>query len=247
MAKTTVKEFDKDGNLVCETVKETEKKSRTRWFMLVLYPDNLVHRELLHFLSESGEYQGFYIHHEPDVLDVEWATTKGESKPHWHVMLHFPNARTEKGVRESFGKCFVATLPDGQKRACYDTTGYEPEQLSVDWVVGKSLCSSVSDVRSMSMYFLHANYESIKLGKRRYSMHDIIPFNGDYSVVDLAFEGEKDTCAGGEIMQILEIVGTEDNVKSFSSLLSYLCSNRKTDLIRYVEKHSYLVRELLRG
>lgn len=245
MAKTTVKEFDKDGNLISETVKETEKKIRTRWFMLVLYPDNPVHCELLHYLSSSGEYQGFYIRHEPDALDVEWATTKGESKEHWHVMLHYQNARTEKGVRESFGKCMVATLSDGQKRACYDTTGYDSEQLSIDWVVGRSLCSAVSDIRSMSMYFIHKNYESIKLGKKEYTMSDIVPFNDDYEIINLAFEGEKSTSVGSELMQILELTSTE-NIKSLSSLIAFLCSNRKIDLLKYVEKHSYLVREVLR-
>lgn len=227
-------------------VKEAEKKSRSRWFMLVLYPDNPVHCEILDHLKCSGIPQGFYIEHEPDSIDVPWAESKGESKKHWHVMLHYQNARTEKGVRESFGKCLIVDVGDGKKISTYDSTGYDESQIAVDWAVSKALCSAVSDVRSMAMYFLHKNYESVKLGKKEYSMSDIVSFNNDNEIIQLAYEGEKVSSSGFEIMRILEICGTEQNVKNFPSLLTYLCSNHEIDLIRYVEKHSYLVRELLR-
>lgn len=246
MSKTTVKEFDKDGNLVSETVKEVENKVRSRWFMLVLYPDNPVHCEILEHLKCSSSPQGFYIEHEPDEVNAEWAEHKGESKKHWHVMLHYQNARTEKGVRESFGKCLVIDIGDGKKISTYDSTGYDKSQVSVDWVVGKALCSAVSDVHSMSMYFLHKNYESIKLGKKEYSMVDIIPFDNDNEIIQLAYEGERVTSTGSEILHILEIK-SELNTNSIAFLCAYLASNHEVDLLRYVEKHSYLVREILRG
>ena len=60
------------------------KQIRTRYFMLVLYPDNQYHKEIMEYLdSDKNPYQGAYILHEPE---------QDEKKQHWHVMLYFPPA-----------------------------------------------------------------------------------------------------------------------------------------------------------
>ena len=78
---------DKEGNVV-STKTTTKTKdgmpNRARYFMLVLYPDNAHHCDIMAYLkgekSLKFPYQGCYILHSPE---------SDEKKEHWHVILHY--------------------------------------------------------------------------------------------------------------------------------------------------------------
>lgn len=223
--------------------KKKEREPRSRWFMLILYPDNELHQDIMKYLdSDKNDVQGFYIKHEPDKLnDLD---KNAQSKEHYHIMLYYPNPRTAKGVRESFGKCHVVTLEDGSKKAVTDVTGYDESKISVEWVVGKKLCSAVSSVHDMAMYFLHRNYECMKLGKKEYAIQDIKSFNHDFEIIQTAFEYEKVKQTGSYSYEIIQYI-QDFNIHSLRELFITLHLNGEIDLLKYAESHAYLIKNFM--
>lgn len=222
---------------------EKKREARSRWFMLILYPDNPLHEDIINYLnSDKNRVQGFYIKHEPDKTNK--LDEHAQSKEHYHVMLYYPNPRTAKGVRESFGKCEVITLPDGSKKAVTDTTGYDKDKIDVDWIVGKSLCSAVSSVHDMAMYFLHRNYECMKLGKKQYDIKDIKPFNHDTEIIQTAFEYEKVKQTGSYSYEIIQYI-QDFNIRTLKDLFITLHLNGEIDLLKYAENHAYLIKNFM--
>lgn len=219
---------------------EYTDKGRYRWFHIILYPDNEVHMKVLDYLEKS-DFQGFYIQHEADNLSSKLAEEKGgESKEHIHLALYFPNPRSKEGVRKSFGKCLIRKTEDGLK-AILDSTGIPEEEITIDYVFGKKLVSGVSDIRSLATYFTHSNFESQMLGKKQYRISDIKCLHHDFDILQKALEFENNARTGSQFLRISEYV--EDmNCSTLRELMKTLCINGETDLIKYVEGHSYLVK-----
>ena len=211
------------------------KQIRTRYFMLVLYPDNQYHREIMEYLdSDKNPYQGAYILHEPE---------QDEKKQHWHVMLYFPNARTQKGVCDSFGKANFRRVGENLE-PCADTTGIDESEIEVADIVGPALCSPVSDCHAMAMYFLHKNFECIRSGKREYNKSDIKAFHHDYEFTNSLFEIDKVTSQGTELQEIISYIDNKEyNIKTMKDLILTLYINNP-QLVSYVEKHGFLIKQL---
>lgn len=223
-----------------EKKKEFIDKGRYRWFHVILYPDNEVHMKVLDYLEKS-DIQGFYIQHEPDILDSPLAKKKGgESKEHIHLALYFPNPRSAEGVRKSFGKCLLRKTDDGLK-AILDSTGIPEDEITIGDIFGKKLVSGVSDIRSLATYFTHSNFESQMLGKKQYRITDIKCLHHDFDILQKALEFENNVRTGSLFLRISEYV-KEMNCSSFRELMKTLCINSEIDLIKYVEGHSYLIK-----
>lgn len=97
------------------------EKFRTRNFCLVLYPDDPAHVAAMAVLSQGYKYAA--ILHDRDVFDTDDTDDDTEvgkpKKPHWHVVLQFPQARwntalaTELGITTNYiqqCRCFAASL-----------------------------------------------------------------------------------------------------------------------------------------
>lgn len=234
MAKDTEKKEKKE---------KKEKAARVRWFSIILYPDNEVHCDIIDFLDKGRcpFVQGFYIKHEPDYSET---TQEGEKKEHWHVVLHFQNPRTVCGVQSIFGGCYVQMKEDGTKRAVLDSTGLN----GVEWEkhsVSKALISTVSDIHSYSMYLLHKTYAAIRAGKKEYQLKDCKAFNHDTEIIPKAFDNQTTLQQGGEMYQILNDYIEPYNIKSIATLVKTLYLNGETTLLKYVESHAYLIKNLL--
>ena len=89
---------------------------RSRSFCMILYEDDSSHMQLLDLIVER--YNFAFIRHDKDIWsdDVidentgEIKYKKGESKkPHYHVVIDFPNPRSRKKVQEQLGIDFLMT------------------------------------------------------------------------------------------------------------------------------------------
>lgn len=223
---------------------------RTRYIEIVLYPDNPHHVEIMSYLEGKAKiqfpFQGCYILH-----DME------EKKPHWHVLLYFPNPRTVQGVINMFGKenYLLTTEMDesGEEKEVYkgitDTTGYEEGekvgQYSVRYNLNEVLVHCVSDVNSFAMYMIHKTFACMKEGKHEYSIPNIKAFNNDFEFVNSIFEVDKTTSHGGEVYEIINDYIQPYKIKSMTDLILTLFTNGRGDLVHYVEGHSYLIKNLL--
>lgn len=225
---------------------DKEKVSRTRWFMMILYPDNCHHMDILSYLKGDKPYkfpyQACYILHQPEA---------DEKKVHYHVMLRYPSPRTTKGVADSFGKGTFRKMSDGSFVAIpdTDTEGIPPEDLEVKPLIvprrGEALntLSPVSDIHSMAMYILHQTYECIREGKHQYALSDIKACNHDFEFVKSMFEIDSLAETGSPVWQIMDYM-EQNRLVNMSQLLRFLFLNNEYQLIKYVEKHTYLIKQL---
>lgn len=222
-----------------------------RWFKFLLWEDNEVHMKVLDFLkSDDNPYQGCYIRHEPE---------KDEKKPHYHVVIYYPTPRTCEGVSKSFGKCTLVETDNGKKQV-YDTTGYDESQIlgpieAIRYITYKdsngkvqvadnSDMSQISDVRAWGDYLMHNNYECMREGKTRYDLSDIKPFHNDFNFIPKMFELEKVCETGSEVYEIILFIKDFD-IHTFTQLIATLYMNGEHTLLRYVESHAYLIKQLL--
>lgn len=106
--------------------------ARSRYFALLLYPDNPDHMDVLDWIQRNESY--VLILHQPEDDD---------KKPHYHLILHFPNARTLNGVQKYF-----AHEIDSFIRVC-------------------------TDPYSFIQYMMHNTYECKKKNKSVYSLSDL--------------------------------------------------------------------------
>lgn len=210
------------------------KSCRVRWFMLVLYPDNAYHAKILDYLnSDLNPYQGCYILHTAET---------GEKKDHYHVLLYFPNCRTKNGVIKMFGQGQFRNTENGLE-PCLDTTGIDETELCVGDIVGDALVSPVSDIHSTAMYLLHKTFAAISEGKKEYAISDIKALHHDYELVNSLFELDKTTSAGSQLQEIIRYID-EFKITNFKDLIITLYMNDPL-LVKYVESHSYLIKQLL--
>lgn len=222
-----------------------------RWFKLLLWEDNEVHMKVFEFLkSDNNPYQGCYIRHEPE---------KDEKKPHYHVVLYYPTPRTCEGVSKSFGKCTLVETDNGKKQV-YDTTGYDESQIlgpieAIRYITYKdsngkvqvadnSDMSQISDIRAWGDYLMHNNYECMREGKTRYDLSAIKPFHNDFNFIPKMFELEKVCETGSEVYEIIQFIKDFD-CRTFRELIVNLHINSEHTLLRYVESHAYLIKQLL--
>lgn len=210
------------------------KSVRTRWFRLVLYPDNLYHDEVMDYLkSDKNPYQGAYILHQAE---------SDEKKEHWHVLLYFPNCRTRSGVVKMFGKGNFRRVGD-QLEPCPDTAGIDDSDIEVSDIVGSSLVEPVSDIHSTAMYLLHKTFAALRACKKEYSLSDLKAFHNDYDFVNSLFELDKNTSVGSNLYEIIRYIN-EYNIKTVKDLIITLYFNEPR-LVKYVESHSYLIKNII--
>lgn len=210
------------------------KSLRTRWFRLVLYPDNLYHEEVMEYLkSEKNPYQGAYILHQAE---------SDEKKEHWHVLLYFPNCRTQAGVVKMFGKGNFRKLGESLE-PCPDTSGIDESEIEVSDIVGPSLVEPVSDIHSTAMYLLHKTFAALREGKKEYSLSDFKAFHNDYELVNSLFELDKITSSGSQLQEVIRYID-EYKIKNLKDLIITLYFN-EPQLVKYVENHSYLIKNIL--
>lgn len=232
--------------------KEKTKGVRSRWFVLILYPDNMHHMDILSYLKGEKEYkfpyQACYILHQPE---------KDEKKEHYHVVLRYPNARTAQGVADSFGKGdfrkHVQFDSEGKEHTMYeaicDTTGIPPEEIEVRPLIvpregeQQNTCSAISDIHAYAMYLLHQTYECIREGKHQYALSDIKACNHDNEFISSMFELDSLRESGSPVWQIMDYM-EQNSLKNMSQLLRFLFLNDEHQLIKYVEKHTYLIKQL---
>lgn len=205
-------------------------RNRYRYFQFILYPDNFRHVDLLHWLSTSSPYQGCYILHQPE---------EEGKKPHYHVEIYYPTERTEKGVQKSFGTCEYYTDDEGVKKPVPDDMICDDSET--DFIV--THVEATRDIHSEMMYLLHKNYASIVAKKREYNIEDIKPFHGDYSFIERTFELDKEC---GTLSAMEEIMIISDGL-SFRELMQACLANRRYDLIKYIEAHAFLIKQILGG
>lgn len=105
---------------------------RSRYFSLLLWCDNPEHMEVYDWITKEESY--ISILHEPE---------EDDRKPHYHVILHFQNARTLNGVEKYFNH-----QVDRFVRICNDPYAF-------------------------AQYMLHNTFECKKKQKKRYSLSDV--------------------------------------------------------------------------
>ena len=209
------------------------KSMRTRWFRFVLYPDNIYHQEIMKYLdSDKTPYQGAYILHKAEA---------DEKKEHWQVILYFPNCRTKAGVVKMCGKDNFRRNGDDLE-PCPDTAGIEADEIEVHDIVGDALVEPVSDIHSTAMYFLHKTFAAIREGKTEYAISDIKALHNDFELVNQLFELDKTSSAGSQLQEIIRYID-EYKINTIKELvLTLYCNNPM--LVKYVETHSYLIKNL---
>lgn len=220
------------------------EKKRSRWFTVILYPDNAYHMDFLTYINNAKSLQGikpdfqaFYIFHKAE---------KTEKKDHYHLQIYFDNERTVNGVCKMFGVGNYYRDSNNSFRAVYDTTGF-PEEIKIEQRqnVTPSICSAVSDIHSYYMYLKHRTYACYLEGKRQYSDSDFRFISRDWDFYKLvSAPSEKVGSVGSEISQILEYC-SRFHITSMKYLLQTLISNDEYKLIKYVEKNTYLVNNLI--
>ena len=219
-------------------------KKRGRWFTMILYPDNSYHMDFLTYVNGARrgiykDFQAFWIFHTKE---------KDEKKDHFHLQLYFANERTVNGVCKMLGRGNYYS-PDGKTyKAIFDKTGF-PEGIKIEEKanMSPSLCSVVSDIHSYYVYLMHKDYPSYLKGKRVYDESAFKFTEYDYELKKyLMQKPERVEETGSELAELMMII-KEYGCYSMTNLCEKLCCNNLYQLIKYVEKHSYLVNTLING
>lgn len=216
--------------------------NKFRYFTMLLYPDNLYHQKIMEwFESEKSNFQGCYIKHDPD-------TETG--KEHWHVLLYCQNPRTVSGLADSFGKADYRIYDDGRKEPCPDKTGVTDVVLPLPIVFyneatpDRNNIGVCRDVCSWVTYMVHKDFKSQLLNKKEYQYNDIQAFKDDKLFIEHCFEVEKAEPKNYGALQVLELI-EEHKIKDFRKLLRVVAENGDIALLKYVETHAYLIKNLL--
>lgn len=199
--------------------------TRSRYFCLLLYPDNPVHMDVLEWVKQKEDYVA--ILHNADILSNDSdsdntldsvlegsddsETHDNQAKDHWHVLVRFPNVRTLKGVKKYFGN-------------------------DIDNFV--KICS---DPYSFALYMLHDTYDCKKKSKHLYSYNDL---EGVTSLKTRLFSNRRGVFVEHYLTQIIEIIDARQ-VISLRSLMKYLIRQQLFDLMEFVTSHAFLVKSLL--
>jgi hypothetical protein len=219
-------------------------KKRGRWFTMILYPDNSYHMDFLTYVDGGRreiykDFQAFWIFHTKE---------KDEKKDHFHLQLYFANERSVSGVCKMLGRGDYYS-PDGKTyKALFDKTGF-PEEIKIFQKdnMSPSLCSVVSDIHSYYVYLMHKDYPSYLKCKRVYQENDFKFTEYDYDLIKyLMQKPDRVEEMGSELSELMMII-KEYGCYSMTNLCETLCCNNLYKLIKYVEKHSYLVNTLIKG
>lgn len=115
--------------------KEKDRENdKDRNFMLLLYPDNPAHKDVIDLLSSpNGEYMAVGCCHNMDVY--ESGEHKGEfKKPHFHFIVKFKNPRYISGVSIEFAidERFIQFLDNWKNAARYLLHWGDPDKYQYD-------------------------------------------------------------------------------------------------------------------
>lgn len=114
-------------------IKDREK-DKDRNFMLLLYPDNPEHKEVIALLSNpNGEYRAVGCCHNMDVYET--GDHIGEfKKPHYHFIVKFKNPRYISGVSIEFAidERFIQFLDNWKNAARYLLHWGDPDKFQYD-------------------------------------------------------------------------------------------------------------------
>lgn len=207
--------------------------ARTRYFFLLLYPDNELHMEVFDWVQKNMQY--IAILHDRDLADHSDDSELGDfsavssvdssdsvpssddsesidlKKPHYHVLIRFPNCRTIAGVRKYFG-------------------------FTIDRFI-----QECSDPYASAMYMTHNTFGSIKKNKYRYSLNDVL---GTPNLKKRLFSDFQSLYTEQILTQLIEIIENR-NCMSLRSLIKYLILSQQFDLLDYTVSHVYVVNNLL--
>lgn len=115
-----------------------QEKIRSKCFMIILYPDeDLNHRSIFENIKSS--YDCAYILHDKDLKENS-LNEFDFKKPHYHVVLYFPNARYLTGVSKKLGieSNYITAWDSRDKALLYLVHKNNPDkyQYSADFVGG---------------------------------------------------------------------------------------------------------------
>lgn len=113
---------------------KNREKDRDRNFLLLLYPDNSDHKDVIDLLSNpNGEYRAVGCCHNMDVFDS--GDQKGSfKKPHFHFIVKFKNPRYISGVSIEFAidERFIQFLDNWKNAARYLLHWGDPAKYQYD-------------------------------------------------------------------------------------------------------------------
>lgn len=198
-------------------------KAKGRNIAIVLYPDNRYHMEYLEYLQEYSK--GFFIVHKAEAE---------EKKDHIHLVIIFPNARSECGYLKSLPKCTYAINPDGTIKSCYPVEGDKTEDKPL-----LAHAEIISDLNAYSVYLLHEDYKSMKQGKIRYNENDVVNFGTTDNLFSAFYKEDKLTD-----MEIIKLL-ISFNATSKKQLLEKVVEHGNHQVFKYLQTHGYFVNEFL--
>lgn len=100
------------------------------------------------------------------------------------------------------------------------------------------------DVCSWVTYMVHKDFKSQLLNKKEYQYNDIQAFKNDKLFIEHCFEVEKAEPKNYGALQVLDLI-EEHKIKDFRKLLRVVAENGDIALLKYVETHAYLIKNLL--
>lgn len=228
---------------------------RSRWFSLVLYPDNWYHCELLKYWEMSTDVNLAYIRHEPDTVR-EGEPVEGEliKKDHWHVLIQMPTAYTVGGMVNACGKAWAVpteeeddTSEEEDKEAEKDkkprkrlrmlTPGESvPDYAKRVDILPRRFTQACSSPAAVYKYLTHEDFKSVIGGKKKYDRSAIIHV-GDLQL----FKKLRGTDRVNSMDTLMSLKRYAKKVKSRSELIEALLLDGREDLITYVAGHAYFI------
>ena len=182
---------------------------RSRHFKLLLYPDEECHRDFLNCLWKIPNWLYVGILH-----DGELKEDGSMGKPHWHIILSVPNARSLRGMQKELGR-------------------YDIDQRFVRMI------PTAHDLHESRLYLLHRNVPL----KKQYDVADLFGNNvvsiTDPEVDDSTTE-EQQVLA---LMELLRGINRSLYVREFLRLvcdaeLFSVCRRMGVWSIRLLEEHN---------
>lgn len=198
-------------------------KAKGRNIAIVLYPDNRYHMEYLEYLQQYSK--GFFINHTAE---------SDEKKDHIHCVIIFPNARSENGYLKSLPTVKYAVSHEGEILSCFPTDSDITDDRPL-----LSHAEVISDLNAYSVYLLHEDYKSMKLGKKRYCENDVINFGTSDNLFSAFYKEDK--LSDMEIIKLL----LSFNATSKKQLLEKVVELGNHQVFKYLQTHGYFVNEFL--
>lgn len=176
-------------------------KQKSILYTFILYPDNQLHMWLLKYLECSGRYDFMYILHSPDddciaYDDVAYVQNESSYKQHYHVCIRF-----------DYSKYWHVVVRDLYK-----------------W--GLRYCEPVSDIISLTYYFVHHTSDAILNNKPFYHWEEMTYTGWFIDIVSKCKLREDTKNIASPLLLLLEYLDVCENRRDF---YKFACSNPDLD------------------